>query len=268
MVVPQTDSYFAPIIASARATFRGAGFSMAIGPTMWAREEEDQEIALMEQKGFDGIIASLSSSVSDEAHQILQFFLERKRAVSLNWKFDGIPSATIDHERCGYLAARHLIELGHESICFVGADYPTPDSEVGIPLVDARYRGFCFALGEAGIIPDSEESVEGFLGMTDRPTGAYCGRALWALDLLSACVDDGVRVPEDLSIVGHDNDREKSAVRPRISTIDVKPNEVGAEAARMLMALIDGKSPEDAVIQPELIVRDSTRRCNFESNED
>jgi DNA-binding LacI/PurR family transcriptional regulator len=109
MVVPQTDAYFTGIISSARATFRDAGFSMAIGPAMWSRPEEEEEVRLMEDKGFDGVLAALSPDRKD-IHDILRFFLDGNRAVAVNWKFEGVPSATIDHERCGYLAGRHLIE--------------------------------------------------------------------------------------------------------------------------------------------------------------
>jgi DNA-binding LacI/PurR family transcriptional regulator len=78
------------------------------------------------------------------------------------------------------------------------------------------------------------------------------------VDLLGACQDHGIDVPARLSIVGQGNDREKNVVRPRLTTIDTHIQDVGRQAARMALDLIDGKPPESIVVEPELIVQEST----------
>ena len=66
-------------------------------------------------------------------------------------------------------------------------------------------------------------------------------------------------MPEALAIVGQDDAREKSVVRPRISTVNMRTQEVGQLAARMALEVIEGETPESVELEPELIIRESTQ---------
>lgn len=125
-------------------------------------------------------------------------------------------------------------------------------------IVNARLRGYLRAMKEYG---ESPISVKFGVEALDIPevTGVYCSRSLGAADLLGVCYDRGVRVPDRLSIVAQGNDREKKVVRPRLTTIDVRAKEMGVHAARTVLDIIDGKRPENVVLEPELIVQESTR---------
>jgi len=66
-------------------------------------------------------------------------------------------------------------------------------------------------------------------------------------------------VPQDISIIGIADDREKQVARPRMCTVDIRARDMGFLAAEMVMELIDGKSVESVVLKPRLIKRDSVR---------
>ena len=180
--------------------------------------------------------------------------------VLMNWvSHSGIPYVTIDHERCGYLATKHLLELGHRQIAFAGVHYPSENHTTDAPILDARFRGYLRAMKEYHRPYISVMWAEDVLDLPERVTAVYCGRAVWATDLLNMCWDRGLRVPDDLSIVGQDDDREKQVVRPPLTTVDVRAEEVGRGAAQIVLGLIEGKKVKSVVLEPGLVVRKSTR---------
>jgi LacI family transcriptional regulator len=261
LIVPQMGGYFGGMIGGVMDVLRTEKYSLAIGmPTNWDTRREIEEVRLMEGKGFDGLLVGATPQFVEQLEKAPYLFYDRKRVVLMNWpSHSEIPYAAVDHECCGYLATKHLLELGHCRIAFAGVSYLSENHRSGIPIVDARFRGYLRAMQEHDLPYISAEPVEAVLDLLKEVTGVYCGRVLGTLNLLGACYDRGVRVPEDLSIVGQDEDREKSEVRPRMTTVDVHERDVGARAARMVLDLIAGKAPESAVVQPKLIVRESTR---------
>lgn len=261
LVVPQFGQYFLGMIDGVMEVLKEEKYNLALGMTTgWHLQREIEEAQLMDNKGFDGLIIGSSPQFVAKLENTLYIHHTRKRMVVMNWvSHSGIPYVTIDHQHCGYLATKHLIEQGHRRIAFAGVHYPTPEHVTDIPIIDARFKGYLKALKECDLPYISVEPVEAVLDLPKKVTGVYCGRVLGSLDLLGACWDRGIRVPDDLSIVGQDEGRDKSAVRPRMTTIDVYEKKVGAQAAQMILDLINGKETESIVLKPRLIKRDSVR---------
>ncbi len=140
----------------------------------------------------------------------------------------GLPpvhSVVMDDYAGGYQAASYLVALGHRRIAFVSGP-----AELG--SVQERYRGYCDALRVGGIDPDAQVSQSGhfteqfgmsalphLLAAAEPPTAAFVASDYIALGVLSAAETHGIRVPEDLSIVGFDDIRFSQYVRPRLTTI-------------------------------------------------
>lgn len=264
LVAPQFGDYFLGMINGAMSVLMAEKHMLAMGmATGWDVQHEIAGLQLMDNKGFDGLIMGASPACVEQLEKAPSLFHNRKRVVLMNWlSHSGISYVTIDHERCGYLATKHLLERGHCRIAFAGMHYPSEDFATQIPIIDSRFHGYVRAMKEYGLPWISAESVEAVFDLSEPVTGVYCGRSKGALDLLGICWDRGVRVPDDLSIVGQDDGWEKNAVRPRITTIDVHEREVGIRAARMILDLISDKNPQDTILQPELIERDSIRVLN------
>jgi LacI family transcriptional regulator len=179
-------------------------------------------------------------------------------------------SVAVDDHLGGRLAVDHLLDLGHTRIAFVGG----PER---IGQVRDRRDGARSALEDAGHSPDDLVVVrtealtvaEGrnagarITGMAkrSRPTAAFCANDLLALGLLQQCVSLGIRVPEDLAIVGYDDIEFAAAAAVPLTSVSQPRRELGRRAAELLLdeASDPAHQHEHVVFTPELIARASTR---------
>ena len=137
----------------------------------------------------------------------------------------------------------------------------------------ARVDGYRSALEEAGVLTDPSFVRYGdfyvgggylhgmsLLDRVDRPTAIFAGSDFQAMGVLRAAHDLGLRVPEDLSVVGYDNLPVSEWISPRLTTINQPLQEMAATATRMVLALARGETPANLRIDlaTELVVRDST----------
>lgn len=175
----------------------------------------------------------------------------------------------IDDEKGGYTVCKYLIELGHKEIAGLFKE----DDMQGIE----RKNGYLKALEEYNIEVDStivgkfktfeeEFYVCGFtrnlLSRKDRPTAIFCYNDKVAMNVIKVAREMGVRIPEELSVVGYDNDETISAALDcGITTISHPKEELGRKAAEMLISLIEGeRNKVSYVFEPEIIVKNSTKR--------
>ncbi|CDY78168.1 Ribose operon repressor [Caballeronia glathei] len=179
----------------------------------------------------------------------------------------GMPCIAVDFFAAGAIAARHLLDLGHTRI---GAIIGSPPGGVQA----ARYEGFCATLREAGIahvpaesrftrdsIRGGYEAASELLAAFPDLTAIFATNDLPALGATHAAADAGLRIPEDLSVIGITDIQLARESRPALSTVAV-PTEIAATmAVKLLRALIDG-SAAGALMQvaptPGLVVRAST----------
>ena len=164
------------------------------------------------------------------------------------------------------LVMRHLLDLGHRRIGFVrGPAAPGDDPKM------IAYRG---ALTEAGIdydpdlifafdgtLDSSAEIVRQLLDIKDRPTAVFAHNDVNAIAMIHEMRNRGVRVPNDISIAGHDDIRLAACVEPALTTVAWPMYELGQQSVRYLYSLSHGKHPrEPQVPAPRLIIRESTGR--------
>ena len=180
----------------------------------------------------------------------------------------GISVVDCDNELGGYLATRHLIDLGHRRIATITGH----DSYVATEL---RLRGYKRALAEAGLEerPDlvfggrftrdsGYEATKSWLkgNTADRPTAIFAGDDLIAYGAMDAATECGVSIPQELSIVGFDDFATSATCAPSLSSICPPLVEMGCVAVDLLMSIIgeDCPCPEQRIFAPELVVRQSS----------
>lgn len=179
----------------------------------------------------------------------------------------GFPSVHIDNYQAAFDATEHLIRAGHRHMLFVSGpkhSYVTRDRE----------RGFIDAMRRAGLPVDEDTVLNSDLTSNGgvnaameifarpaRPSAIFCANDDMALGVMSVAVKRGIRVPEDLSVMGFDDTRYAAIANPPLSTVSQPAREIGISAARRLLQVIEAPedSPARAEILPHrLVIRNST----------
>jgi LacI family transcriptional regulator len=182
-----------------------------------------------------------------------------------------IPDVAVDsvmtaNERGGWLATRHLIELGHRRIgCIAGPSDVTPSAERGTGHRQAL-REVALPVKEELIIRGDFQYESGYqaarrlLSMDDPPTAIFACNDLMAIGAISAAVELGRQVPADLSVVGFDDVPLASFANPALTTVIQPKHEIGVVAATMLLERMQDpdRPPRRRMLDTELVVRKST----------
>jgi len=178
---------------------------------------------------------------------------------------DGPPFVDTDSLAGARLAVEHLIELGHTKIGHIRGRLDLESAHV-------REQGWREALRAANLVAAPEYITDGgyrrewakeaalsMLQQADRPTAIFAANDLSAFGVLDAASELGLRVPQDLSVIGFDDIPEAAMASPRLTTIAQPLQEMGAIAFDMVMDLINGHPVEQHVQVPaQLIVRETT----------
>ena len=178
----------------------------------------------------------------------------------------GASSVCIDHRRSGYLAMNHLLSLGRREILFAGGPG-------GHGVLEARYAGAAQAIAEHPLgadvnlrrvdavgrtVGERAALVDAILAAETRPDAIMSGNDMIAIAILNALLRRGIRVPEDIAIVGHDDiEAAHQAVIP-ITTVRQPIEKLGRLAAELLFREGDHPAVRNIVFDPELVVREST----------
>jgi LacI family transcriptional regulator, galactose operon repressor len=179
-----------------------------------------------------------------------------------------LPRVVTDDVGGGRMAAEHLLALGHRRLGFVG---DVPKSGFGFASSRLRRRGMEQALRREGLAiresdlglaehsrPSARASAEAILSQRDRPTAIAAASDTEALGVLEAAAALGLRVPEDVSVIGYDD--VEAADYVGLTTIRQPLTETGERAARRLLARIEGRddAPLREVLPVTLVVRRTT----------
>lgn len=234
----------------------------------------------------DGFVAIGLGEDHPEVEQIRQAHLPTVLVDSAAFPEHG--SIVVDDEAGARQAAEHLLSLGHHDFLVLAVEPPdfAPD-EIATPnrqsVVGRRLLGYRGALEAAGLCLPDERIVSGpasFAGGTaafNRAcedglefTAVLAMSDALAIGALHAAHERGLRVPEDVSVVGFDNIDVAEHSHPALTTVHQPVREKGEEAARLLMSAIDRQGPErpeHRLLETRLIVRGSTARPSLERQE-
>ncbi|MGZ9585119.1 GntR family transcriptional regulator [Paenibacillus marinisediminis] len=255
------------------------GYYLSLHSSDWDAEKERELLIRLPKHGFDGIILYPLGSMHnlDIVHM---HYLNGYPLVTIDQYYDGIPlpSVVSDNRRGGYLAAQHLIELGHRRIAYVssiGIEYRTS--------VRDRYFGYCQALKEHSVrfVPElvicdfyrqlSSDNEMCFYQDMARALIARGATAVvtehdqLALVMMSACLKGGIRIPEQLSFVGFDDIDMASHYEIPLSTVTQNYYEIGKCAAQLLINQFNDPSATDPDTNLAMIPVEMKRRLSSAS---
>jgi DNA-binding LacI/PurR family transcriptional regulator len=181
------------------------------------------------------------------------------------------PAVNVDDEGGAHAAARHLLELGHRQLAIIVLP-PAREQTSSTPTATRRLAGYQAAIREAGApAPHTEVASISFAAGARafaalptgrrRPTGILAMSDMTAIGLMSAAQSAGLRVPEDLSVVGFDDVPASAWTNPPLTTVRQPIVEKGRLAARLLIQRMKGKSVDSpSPLHTTLVVRESTAR--------
>lgn len=259
--------FFSELLQGVEETVRSQNYSLIVCNTGETLELEDHYIQLLLSHKVDGIIAMATSeqwmSVREaQVRHIPIVFVDRAFAGLEGERFVGV-----DNVRGAYLAAEHLIELGHRRIgTLAGAQ--------GLSTMKDRLRGFTQALRDHGlevpdewIVPSALSAEAGhaaanqILTGSERPTALFIANNYLTLGALLALRDNDLRCPEDMSIVGFDDHPWAAVTHPPLTVVRQPAMRIGATAGQMILDSINGTEPEyrQVVLDCELVLRHSCR---------
>ncbi len=176
----------------------------------------------------------------------------------------GAPTAGVDQRAGGAMATRHLLDLGHRRIAHITGPARWPQS-------DARLAGYHDALAQAGVEPgpvvlgdwSPRSGHDGILRiLEDDPavTAVFVANDQMAMGTLRALAEHGLRVPDDVSVVGFDDIPEAAYFQPPLTTIRQDFASLGHAAVRLVIGALAGEDLESALVPPRLVTRASTAR--------
>ncbi|HBT50227.1 MAG TPA: LacI family transcriptional regulator, partial [Caldanaerobacter subterraneus] len=229
-------------------------------------EKESEYIRALKEKYVDGII--FTSSVPSDYQHIMELVRDGVPIVMMDRRMESeeIYGVFIDNYEGGYLATKHLIDLGHRKIgCITGP--------LKVKNARERLEGYKRALLDNGIEVDERLIFEGdykinngiigtekLLNDNKDITAIFACNDLMAYGAYKTIRSYGYKIPDDISVVGFDDILLSQIMEPQLTTIRQPAYDMGLTAARMLIKLIEGKKVSKKIIifKPQLVIRQST----------
>lgn len=242
---------------------------------LYMNSGEDMEVAarcmrVLRSRHVDGVV--FTPLLSDSGEGIAEMASLGVPLVSILRAFPSVPIDYVitDNQQSGYLATRHLIDLGHRRIAHIGG-------VVGASTTDARLAGYEQALAEAHIaseaalisrgahtVEDGQAVAARLFAASDPPTAVFASTFRQALGTLEAARHAGVSIPDDVALVAGDETDFAEYLEPPLTTVHQPTRDMGRQGAELLLARLAGRRRrrKGVVLQPELIVRRSSAGAN------
>ena len=272
IIVPRDVlSFFSEIVQAAESSAMACGLQCFLCQSRSSPEALERHVAALREYRVDGILAVPTSSTNHlEIYRLMQkqhfpFVLVDSPVLGLKVPFVGNENVV-----AGRLAVEHLVSLGHRRIaCISGYHEAWPAMQ--------RLKGYRQAMIEAGLTPeddlicggsfDFEAGRNAIASLLDRKidfTAVVAHADEAALGAIRTLVKRGLRVPEDISVVGCGNLDISGMTTPALTTVDQEPRELGRVAMELLVDIINGKakSSREIIVQPSLVVRESTAKLS------
>ncbi|MBC04914.1 LacI family DNA-binding transcriptional regulator [Thalassospira sp.] len=274
LLVPDIGNpFFSAILSGIEKGASQAGYNVLIGDTQNDPEREATYAAYLRSNQADAMIllngrlpVALANAPANATPPVV-IACERIPGCAL-------PTVIIDNDEAAFVATRHLTDLGHHRIAHVAG----PAKNI---LTIDRIAGYRRALETAGITVDPDLIYTGDFSIDSgitagralladpktRPTAVFCSSDGMAIGVIVAAKEQGLRIPEDLSVVGFDDIPHAAAYDPPITTVRQPRRRLGEQAIALLLERLGSKLPLAAddsgpsIIPTELIIRQSSGPC-------
>ncbi|UGY94682.1 LacI family DNA-binding transcriptional regulator [Streptomyces gobiensis] len=269
LVLDMANPFFVDVASGAERAAREAGLGVMMCNTGQRPSEEAEYLSFFAEQRVRGV---LITPADPSGRNLAEFRRHGISAVLVDRVLPGSPegcSVSVNDVAGGRLAARHLLTQGHRGLAYISGP-------MHLAQCQDRRTGALETLEEAGL-PEAElrhietarldvaagrDAGARLLGMSPRPTAAFCANDLLALGMLQALYGAGVSVPEEIALVGYDDIHFASAAAVPLTSVRQPAYRMGHMAAELLIEETGDRAGrhehQRIVLQPELVVRSSS----------
>jgi len=249
-----TKSFYADIMKGIAREATSNNYGVLFSAPLQEYANEIAQIKYFEQKRVEGIIIS---GCEPETWEYLERLNKNGIPVIVcgdYTKKSNIEEVVTDDFTGGQIAAEHFINLGHQKMA-----YYNPEKKFNY-----RLNGFTDTVINtklpSPVVCDSKDGLKKSLSQANRPTAIFAYKDLDALEVMEIANSIGLKVPEELSVIGYDDDAYSAFKSINLTTLRQQKNEIGKLSVVNLLKKINGEKIKTTLLKPELIIRGSTSR--------
>jgi LacI family transcriptional regulator len=262
------NPFFIKAVRAVEDVAQENGYNVILCNTDEDPAKEREYLRVLMEKRVDGIILATTAK---NLRAVRDVRWQRIPLVLFDRELPGVSNDTVkvDGVAGGRMATRHLLDLGHRRIAII---HGPVERSTGAD----RLQGYLAALRAAAVPPVPELIREGnfkqesgsrlteeLLNLASPPTALFCTNNLMTVGALQALRGRGIRIPDDLSLIGYDDMEWWTLTNPPLTTVAQPVYDLGREAMRLLLERIGAgkpRRPERVILKPELIIRESSGR--------
>lgn len=261
--------FFSMVIEAFREALEKSGYSMILISNELGNSNIESYISHCKQMNVDGVFILCTDSNDQGIQELIHSDIP---TVLFDMPNQDTNCVISDHYKGAYEAVEYLYSLGHRNI---GHIYGTELTYAGAE----RQRGFIDAMKNLGApvkkawqssggyfdLKYGKQAMEQILACNERPTAVFASGDMMALGAMQACVEKGVSIPEDISIIGFDNLLMLEWIKPSLTTVAQDYRAIGCACCELLSEMIENKSDEiqARVIGTRIVERDTCRRYSI-----
>ncbi len=268
-----TNPFFPEVFAGIELEARDKGYTFLMCDSIGDYERESQYLNVLREKQVDGIIflggrINLSRCPSELVAEVMDT-AARVPTVLVNGDLPGgsLHRVITDETKGAEMATQYLLDLGHRDIAFIGGyDYiSTTMQKVRAFKKVIRANGYEvrkeWVLHSDFSMEAGKRLMQKLLDMPVRPTAVFCVNDYTAVGAIKTALKAGVRIPDDMSIIGFDDIPLATSIFPELTTVMQKMELLGRTSVQILHKLITKEKVKKlTVIEPELVIRESTKK--------
>ena len=265
-----TTHFFPDILAGAESRIHETDYRLIVSGSAGKIEGEEDAIRHMLDLGVSGIIIASLTRDYDASRLISLLGQNDFPYVFVSYVKDmNVNYIGTDHKYIGYMATKHLLDIGYEKIGYI-------NSEKGNVIGELRYKGYLNALKTIGMEPETDhlyftpmggdtyyrnsgyELGKKIASQKNRPRAYFIYNDLIALGFMDALLEKGLRIPEDVALIGVDDIAESETAKVPLTTIHQPRVEIGATAIETVIKLAEKKAvPARQLFKPSIVIRQS-----------
>jgi len=262
VIADNRNPFYAEVLNGMEEAAREKNYHIILANTQRDYRKEEEAINLLLAKRVDGLLITPVQDRNDDIKKLIEANIP---FVIVGRDFENIEVDAVynDEVKGGFFATEYLIKKGHKRIAFInGFLHKSP--------AQGRLEGYKKALKEHGIplddmmvsvgdidVEDGYERTKQMLEKNLDFTAIFAYNDMMAFGAMQAVKEKGLRIPEDIGLVGYDDISFSSLISPSLSTIRLKKQELGAESVKLLLSRINGsrEKMKKIMLNVELIVR-------------